>query len=195
MRQRPFRPNEVTGVAVRIFFQVILMLGLGLPERTGRSQLGDNLARPKAGSIDIGDGVFRDPLLRVAGIEDGRPIARAPVVALAVQRRGIMDLEKEFQQLAIADGLRIEDDLDALRRDCRGCDRSRSAPRRRCSRPGLKSRRDSGACRSCTPQKQPPARTARSVETVMAVLPGSLRTFGSELHQERIMRPNGAKAQ
>ena len=26
-----------------------------------------------------------------------------------------MDLEKEFQQLSIADGLRIEDDLDGLR--------------------------------------------------------------------------------
>ena len=55
MRQRPFRPNEVTSVAIRIFFQIILVLGLGLPERSGRGHLGDNLARPKAGSIDIGD--------------------------------------------------------------------------------------------------------------------------------------------
>ena len=64
MRQRPFRPDEVTGVAIRIFFQIILMLGLGLPERSGRGHFGDNLARPKVGSVDIGDGVFRDPLLR-----------------------------------------------------------------------------------------------------------------------------------
>ena len=47
------------------------MLGLGLPERSGGRYLGDDLARPKAGSIDIGDGVFRDPLLLVVGIEDG----------------------------------------------------------------------------------------------------------------------------
>ena len=32
------------------------MLGLGLPERAGGGHLGDNLTRPKAGSIDIGDG-------------------------------------------------------------------------------------------------------------------------------------------
>jgi hypothetical protein len=37
------------------------------------------------------------------------------VVALAVQRRGIMDLEKEFQQLSIADGLRIEGNLNGFR--------------------------------------------------------------------------------
>ena len=47
------------------------MLGLGLPERTGGRYFGDDLARPKTGSIDIGDGVFRDPLLLVVGIEDG----------------------------------------------------------------------------------------------------------------------------
>src|SRR5277367_6029391 len=91
------------------------MLGLGLPERSGGCQLGDSLARPKAGSIDIGNRVFRDPLLLVAGIEDGRPVARSAVVTLAVQRRGIMDLEKEFQQLSIADGLRIEGDLNGFR--------------------------------------------------------------------------------
>jgi len=37
------------------------------------------------------------------------------VVALAVQRRGIMDLGKEFQQLSIADGLRIEGNLNGFR--------------------------------------------------------------------------------
>src|SRR5271166_6913593 len=91
------------------------MLGLGFPERSGGCHLGDSLARPKAGSIDIGYGVFRDPLLLIAGIEDGRPVARSPVVTLTVQRRRIMDLEKEFQQLSIADGLRIEEDLNGFR--------------------------------------------------------------------------------
>src|SRR6478609_5615970 len=74
VRQCPIRPNEVTGVAVRIFLQIILMLGLGLPERSGGCHLGDNLARPKAASVDVGNGVFRDPLLLVAGIEDGRSV-------------------------------------------------------------------------------------------------------------------------
>src|SRR5882757_7246984 len=81
VRQLPVRPNEMTGVAVWITLQVILVLGLGLPERSGWCHLGDDLARPEAGSIDIGDGVFRDPLLLVTRIEDGRPVARSPVVA------------------------------------------------------------------------------------------------------------------
>ena len=105
----------MTGVTVRILLQIILMLRFGLPEWPGWDNLGDNLARPKPGGVDIGNGVFRDPLLLVAGVEDGRPVARSPVVALAVQCRGIMDLEKELQQLSIADGLRIEDDLNTFR--------------------------------------------------------------------------------
>ena len=36
------------------------MLGLGLPERPDWRHLGDDLARPQAGRIDIGDGVFRN---------------------------------------------------------------------------------------------------------------------------------------
>ena len=75
------------------------MLGLGLPERPDRRHLGDDLARPDARGIDIGDGVLRDPLLLVAGVEDRRTVARAAVIALAVHGRGIVDLEKEFQQL------------------------------------------------------------------------------------------------
>src|SRR6202030_4724027 len=91
------------------------MLGLGLPEGSGGCYLGDNPARPKAGSINIGDGVLRDPLLLVAGIEDRRAVARSPVVALTVQRARIVDLEKEFQQLSIADGLRIKGNLNGFR--------------------------------------------------------------------------------
>src|ERR1700722_11654588 len=85
MRQLPVRPDEVTGVAVRIALQVILMLGLGFPERSGRGHLGDNLARPQAGRIDIGNGVFRDPFLLVIGIENRRAVAGSPVIALTVQ--------------------------------------------------------------------------------------------------------------
>src|SRR6266481_5650283 len=44
VRQLPVRPNEVTGVAVRITLQIILMLGLGLPERSDGRNLGDDLA-------------------------------------------------------------------------------------------------------------------------------------------------------
>src|SRR5229473_2807718 len=48
VRQLPVRPNEVTGIAVRITLQIILMLGLGFPEWSDRRDLGDHLGRPKA---------------------------------------------------------------------------------------------------------------------------------------------------
>src|SRR4051812_43179390 len=60
-RQLPVRPDEVAGVAVRVVLQIILMLGLGLPERSDRRKLGDNLSRPKTGRIDVCNGIFRDP--------------------------------------------------------------------------------------------------------------------------------------
>jgi hypothetical protein len=80
----------------------------------GRSQLGDNLARPQPRGINISDGVFRDPLLLVAGIKDGRPVTRSLVVALAVQRRWIVDLEEKFQKRPITDGLRTEGNLNGF---------------------------------------------------------------------------------
>jgi hypothetical protein len=48
-------------------------------------------------------------------IENGGPVARSPIVALAVQRRGIMDLEKELEQLSITYRLRIEGNLNGFR--------------------------------------------------------------------------------
>jgi hypothetical protein len=43
--------------------QVVLMLGLSLPEGTGRGDFRHHFAGPQAGSVDIGDGVFSDALL------------------------------------------------------------------------------------------------------------------------------------
>jgi hypothetical protein len=38
----------VAGVSIGIALEIILMLGLGLPERTGRRYLGDDLPWPQA---------------------------------------------------------------------------------------------------------------------------------------------------
>jgi hypothetical protein len=70
-RQFPFRPNEVAGVAGGVVLEIVLMFGLGFPEITRRRQFGHDLARPQTGRIDIGNGVFGNFLLRVAGVEDG----------------------------------------------------------------------------------------------------------------------------
>ena len=52
--QHPARAREVAGVAVREALQVVLVLRLGLPERTGRGDLGHRLAGPQPGRLDIG---------------------------------------------------------------------------------------------------------------------------------------------
>ena len=78
------------------------MFRLGLPERAGRRHFGDHLAGPQARGVDIGDGVLGDRLLLIAGVEDRRAVAAPDVVALPVQRRGVVDLEEELQQIAVA---------------------------------------------------------------------------------------------
>ena len=90
------------------------MLGLGLPEVAGRADLGHHLAGPQAGRLDVGDGVQRDSLLLVVDIEDRRPVAGAPVVALAVLRCRVVDLEEELQQRAVVGGGGVVDDFDGL---------------------------------------------------------------------------------
>jgi hypothetical protein len=54
-RQLTARADEVAGVPVGLLLQVVLVLGLGLPERPGRRHLGDDLARPQAGGVDVGE--------------------------------------------------------------------------------------------------------------------------------------------
>src|SRR5207342_2359608 len=94
--------------------QVILVLGFGFPEITGRRDFGDRLARPQAGRVDVGDGVQCDALLLGRGVVDRRAVGRTQVIALAVARARVVDLEEEFQQVAIADARGIEHDLDCL---------------------------------------------------------------------------------
>jgi hypothetical protein len=75
----------MAAVAAGISQEVILVLRFCLPEIARRHDFGDRLAWPQAGSIDIGDSVFRNPLLLFTGVEDRRSIAGAEVVALALR--------------------------------------------------------------------------------------------------------------
>src|ERR1700678_4102488 len=87
------------------------MLGLRLPERPGWRQLGDYLSWPDAGCIDIRNRVFSDPLLLVARVIDCGTIAWTEIITLAIGCARIVNLEKEFQQPAVADLRGIEHDL------------------------------------------------------------------------------------
>src|SRR5205809_3839624 len=112
LRQDPIRADEVAGVAVGVALEVVLVLGLGLPEVAGRGDLRDDLAGPAAGCFDVRDRLLGDLPLLVVGVEDRRPIARPDVVALTVQRGRIMDLEEELEHVAVGGPFGIEDDLD-----------------------------------------------------------------------------------
>jgi hypothetical protein len=67
---------------------------------------GRNLSRPQARGVDIGDGVLGDALLVGAGVVDRRSVTQTAIVALTVQRRRVMNLEEEFQELPISDARR-----------------------------------------------------------------------------------------
>src|SRR5919202_476865 len=73
--QLPARPREVAVVAARVALEVVLVLGLRLPERDGLADLGHDLAGPQAGGVDVGDRVLGDPALLVPRVEDLRAIA------------------------------------------------------------------------------------------------------------------------
>ena len=77
VRKLPAGPHEMAGVAIGVALQIILMLRFGLPEGTGRRQLGHHLAGPEAGGLDIGDGVFADALLLLARVENRGAVACA----------------------------------------------------------------------------------------------------------------------
>jgi hypothetical protein len=101
-RKLPVWPDEMAGIAIRIPFQIILMLGLGLPKVAGRGDLRHDFPRPKTGCLDIGDGVVGDPLLFSGGIEDARAVAQSTIITLPIQSGWIVDLEEEFEEFAIA---------------------------------------------------------------------------------------------
>src|SRR3569623_417241 len=82
--QYPVWTREVAGVPGRIALEVILVLGLGLPERADRREFGHHLAGPQLGGVDVSDGVECHGLLRLVGVEDGRTIGGTQVIALTV---------------------------------------------------------------------------------------------------------------
>ena len=112
--QPPVGPHEMAGVAVGISLEVILMLGLGLPEVSGGHHFGHDFAGPQAGFVYIGAGVLGNPALLVGGVEDRRSIARPDIVPLPIARARVVNLEEELQDLPVADPGRVKDDLDCF---------------------------------------------------------------------------------
>ena len=74
----------MTGVAVRIVLEVVLMLRFGLPEIARGCNFGDDATGPKTRRLDVCDGVLGDATLLVVQVVDRRAIARPAVVALTI---------------------------------------------------------------------------------------------------------------
>jgi hypothetical protein len=112
MRQQPAWAGEVASVSLRVALQIVLVLGLCFPELACGRDLRDDFARPQPRRFDVGDSVLGDPTLLVVKAEDRRSVARADIVPLAVQRRWVMYLEEELEQLSVGSSIRLEGDLD-----------------------------------------------------------------------------------
>src|SRR5262249_29628268 len=111
-RQSPVRPDEMAGIAVGILLEIILMLGVGLPEVACPDDLRNDPARPQTLSIDRGDGFFGVLLLLVTGVADRTSVAGPDVVALAITRAWVVNLEEKLQKPPVTERLRIKDNLN-----------------------------------------------------------------------------------
>src|SRR5690348_8791258 len=93
LRKSPVRPNKVAGIAIRDALEVILMLGLGLPERTCWYDLCHDGPRPYFRGVHISNGLFCGHLLFGSGIEDRAAIAGPEIVALTIAGCRIVNLK------------------------------------------------------------------------------------------------------
>src|SRR3546814_5053695 len=86
----PAGTRGVTGVAVRIAPQIVLVLRLSFPEIDDRRQLCDDLARTQDRRVHVGDRLLSHLFLLVARIEDSRKVCAAYVSTLTVHSRRIV---------------------------------------------------------------------------------------------------------
>ena len=114
MGQLPVVAREVARVAFGVALEVVLVLGLRLPEGARLAQLCDQLAGPEPRGIDVGDRVLGHQTLLLGGVEDLRAVVRTAVLPLAVLGGRVVDLEEELQDVPVGDPVGAEDDLDRL---------------------------------------------------------------------------------
>src|SRR5580704_14706725 len=112
LRKAPIGADVMAGVAVRNALEVVLMFGLGFPEFSCGLYFGYDFSRPESRSINVRNGFLRNAFLFLGCIENGRAIAGSDVISLTILSGRIVNLEKECQQLPIAQLLWIEDYFD-----------------------------------------------------------------------------------
>src|SRR6516225_10809661 len=98
----------MTRIPARMLLQIILVIPLGaVPRGRGLDRRRDR-PLPGSGRRDARDHALRRRLLLGALREDRRAVLRADVVALAVERGGIVQLEEPFlEEILVAEHRRI----------------------------------------------------------------------------------------
>src|SRR4051812_3954536 len=85
----------------RVVAEVLLVIILGRVERSGGPQFGDDRARPDLLGVELADGLLGGLALAVVMVEDDGAVLLTGVVALTVARGGVVDGEKDLQDLAV----------------------------------------------------------------------------------------------
>ena len=99
---------------VGIFEGVVLVVVLGAVEAFEGDDLGDDGLRPGVRGVELRDVGGGDALLLGRGEEDGGAVGGADVIALAVERGGVVDGEEDAEKLAVGETRGIVDDLDGF---------------------------------------------------------------------------------
>ncbi|CAD9218111.1 hypothetical protein BCEN4_1190029 [Burkholderia cenocepacia] len=114
---RELRPDHDRAIALpRVSRVIVLMIVLGRPViAVERHDLRDDRLAEHLFALELGNHVERRVALRIRMREHDRPVLRADVVALPVQRGRIVRREEDLEDLAIADARRIERHVDDFR--------------------------------------------------------------------------------
>src|SRR5438128_2570460 len=107
--------NHQTVGLIRIVTIVVLVVVFGLVESGQGRDLGNNGTRPESRSIGVALGFFCDDSLLLVVIENHRTILRADIIALSVQRGGIVGTPEHVEHLCKRNKLRIKRDLHDFR--------------------------------------------------------------------------------
>ena len=104
----------MAGVAVRASLQIILVVSFCCIEFGCGCHFGYNSARPFLRGFHFVDELLGDALLLIIQIKNRRAVRRTEIVALPVSRRRVVNLEHEFEQLAVGGSGGVEHHFDCL---------------------------------------------------------------------------------
>ena len=107
-------PQHMTLITPGVLLEVILVVLLGRPERTGLNNLGDDGVLEITASIDLGLDLLGCLSLRLGEVEDRRTVLGADVVVLTVAGGRVVQPEKIVQNLVVGHSGGVEDQPDAL---------------------------------------------------------------------------------